>query len=52
MFSVGRERVHWEQMGKTFLAHVSILHPLKTSKTFGFMMYSGGKKWEHWPEMA
>ena len=25
--------------------------PLKHQKTFGFLMFSGGIKWEHWLEM-
>ena len=35
-----------------FLANVPILQPLKTPKTFGFLVFSGGIKWEHWPEMG
>ena len=34
-----------------FLANVPILYPLKHQKTFGFLVFSGGIKWEHWPEM-
>ena len=32
----------------SFLANVLILYPLKT---FGFLVFSGSKKREHWPEM-
>ena len=36
-----------------FLADVSILHPLKTpEKAFGFLVFSWGIKWEHWPEIC
>ena len=40
-----------------FLDNVTILYPLKTpenlwQKTFGFLVLSGGIKWEHWPEMG
>ena len=26
--------------------------PWKHQKTFGFLVFSGGIKWEHWPEMS
>ena len=26
--------------------------PWKYQKTFGFLVFSGGIKWEHWPEMG
>ena len=36
-----------------FLSNVPILYPLKTlEKTKGFLVFSGGIKWEHWPEMG
>ena len=35
-----------------FLANVPILYPLKTSENQGFLVFSGGIKWEHWPEMG
>ena len=36
-----------------FPANVPILYPLKTPEnTFGFLVFSGGIKWEHWPEMG
>ena len=34
---------------KPFLVNVPILDPLKT---FGFLVFSRGLKWEHWPEMS
>ena len=35
-----------------FLANVPILYLLKTKKTIDFLVFSGGIKWEHWPEMG
>ena len=36
-----------------FLANVSyFIPPENTRKRKGFLMYSGGIKWEHWPEMS
>ena len=35
-----------------FLANNLILDPLKTPENFDFMVFSGGIKWEHWPEMG
>ena len=32
-----------------YLTNVPILHPVKT---FGFLVFSGVIKWEHWPEMG
>ena len=32
-----------------FLTNGLILYPLKT---FGFLVFSGGMKWQHWPEMG
>ena len=26
--------------------------PWKHQKTVSFLVFSGGKKWEHWPEMG
>ena len=34
------------------LANVPILCSLKTTETFGFLVFSGGIKWAHWPEMG
>ena len=34
------------------LANVPILYPLKTPENLGFLVFSGGEKWEHWPEMG
>ena len=34
-------------------AKVPILYPLKKPEnTFGFLVFSGDIKWEHWPEMV
>ena len=35
-----------------FLTNVPILYPLKTAENFGFLVFSVGIKWEHWPEMG
>ena len=35
-----------------FLANNLILDPQKTPENFDFMVFSGGIKWEHWPEMG
>ena len=34
---------------KPFLADIPMLYHLKT---FGFLVFLGGLKWEHWPEMG
>ena len=51
--------VHFFAMEKfqinPILANVLILYPLKrpeNQKTFGFLVFSGSIKWEHWPEMG
>lgn len=36
----------------TFLADVSICTLLKQHKTFGFLLFSGGTEWKHWPGMG
>ena len=36
----------------TFLASVHTVNPLKKQKIFGFLVFSGGKKCENWPEMS
>ena len=33
-----------------FQVNVSILYPLKHQKAFGFLVFSGNTKWEHWLE--
>ena len=40
-----------------FLANIYILYPLQTLENqkfsgWGFLVFSGGIKWEHWPEMG
>ena len=36
-----------------FLSNVPILYPQKTpEKNKGCLVFSGGIKWEHWPEMG
>ena len=34
-----------------YLAYVSILYPLETPENPSFLMFSGGVKWDHGPEM-
>ena len=34
-----------------FLANIPILYTLKTPKNVGLVVFSGGTKREHWPEM-
>ena len=29
-----------------------VIPPEHTRKTFGFLVFSGGIEWEHWPEMS
>lgn len=36
----------------TFLADISICTLLKQHKTFGFLLFSGGTEWKHWPGMG
>ena len=40
--------------GNPFLPNAPILYPLKTPENLfsGFLVFSGGIKWEHWPEMG
>ena len=33
------------------MANVPILYALETQKTKGFLVFSGGIKWKHWPQM-
>ena len=35
-----------------FQANVPILYLVKTPETKGFLLFSGGIIWEHWPEMG
>ena len=35
-----------------FLANAPILYPQKTREIFGFLVFSGGIKWEFLPEMV
>ena len=35
-----------------FLVNAPILYPLKTPEIFGFLVFSGGIKWELLPEMV
>ena len=35
-----------------FLASVTILHPSKTPENLDFLVFVGGIKWEHWPEVG
>ena len=42
----------WNFIFNPFLANVPILHRLKHQKTFGFLVFSGVIKWEHWPEIG
>ena len=46
-----RQGVFWETASRNFfLANVTILYPLKTLKNLCFLVFVGGRKWEHWPE--
>lgn len=36
----------------TFPASANTVNPLKKQKIFGFLVFSGGKKCENWPEMS
>ena len=33
------------------LTHFCLIRPENTGKTFGFLMFSGGIKWEDWTEV-
>ena len=39
-------------LSKQVLANVPICYPLKHQKILDFLVFSGGKKWEHWSEMG
>lgn len=44
---------HLQQKIDLVLPSVPILSPLKlTENIFGFLIFSGGIKWEHWKEMG
>ena len=34
-----------------FITNVPILYPLKTPENLGFLLFSGGIRWKHGPEM-
>ena len=48
--------VHWHEMSQKSLTYFLPMFPFYTpwehQKTKGFLVFSGGIKWEHWPEMA
>ena len=44
------ENICMQRRFNPFLTNDPILYPLKTLEVFGFLMFSGGIKWEHRPE--